>query len=250
MYCTNPNCKGKLLGRLTHATSRNALNIDGFSQASIEKFINYGWLKSIKDIYHLSDYKDKMYKLSGFGKKSVDKLFDNIEKSRNTNLQRLLYSLSIPLLGNTASKAIAKYCHDSSDEFIFITSNTILEFASISGIGTALVESLDSWWSENSEVFLELLEEFNLEKPKENNVETSNTLDGLTFVVTGSVNHFKNRTELQNEIIKRGGKVIGSVSAKTSYLVNNDIDSTSSKNTKAKSLNIPIISETDLLKMF
>ena len=251
LWCKNVNgCKGRLLGRLSHAVSKNALNIDGMSESTIQKFINYGWLKSIKDIYHLSDHKDKMYKLPGFGKKSVDKMFDNIEKSRNTKLQRLLYSLSIPLLGNTASKAISKYCNDNIDEFIFITSNTILEFASISGIGTALIESLDSWWSENSEVFLELLEEFNLEKPKENNVETSNSLDGLTFVVTGSVNHFKNRTELQNEIIKRGGKIASGISAKVNYLINNDINSTSSKNQKAKNLGIKIINEEELLKIF
>lgn len=250
LYCINPNCKGKLLGKLSHAVSKNALNIDGLSESTLEKLINFKWVKSIKDIYNLYNYKDIMYKLPGFGKKSVDKLFDNIEKSRNTTLQRVLYSLSIPLLGNTASKDIAKYCHDSVNEFIFITSNTVLEFASIPGIGTALVESLDDWWEENAEVFHELLEEFNLEKPEDDNTEVLNSLEGLTFVVTGSVNHFKNRTELQNEITKRGGKVVGSISAKTSYLVNNDVDSNSSKNQKAKSLGIKIISESDLLKMF
>lgn len=250
LYCTNSNCKGQLLEKLSYAVSKNALNIDGFSQASIEKFINYGWLKSIKDIYHLSDYKNTMYKLSGFGKKSIDKLFDNIEKSRNTTLQRLLYSLSIPLLGGAASKAIAKYCHDSVDEFSFITSNTVLEFASIGGIGTALVDSLDSWWEENAEMFFELIEELNLEKPEEDNSNVSNSLDGLTFVVTGSVNHFKNRTEVQNEIIKRGGKIASGISAKVNYLINNDINSTSSKNQKAKNLGIKIINEEELLKMF
>ncbi len=191
-----------------------------------------------------------MYKLPGFGKKSVDKLFDNIEKSRNTNLQRLLYSLSIPLLGNTASKDIAKYCHGNVDEFMFITSNTILEFASIDGIGTSLVDSLDYWWDKHAEEFFELLEEFHLEKPEETNTESSNSLEGLTFVVTGSVEHFKNRTELQNEITKRGGKVSGSVSAKTSFLINNDVNSNSGKNKKARELGIKIISEEELLKMF
>ena len=250
LHCTNPNCKGKILGKLSHAVSKKALNIDGLSESTLEKLINLNWIKSIKDIYNLYNYKDIMYKLPGFGKKSVDKLFDNIEKSRNTNLQRLLYSLSIPLLGNTASKDIAKYCHGNVDEFMFITSNTILEFTSIDGIGTSLVDSLDYWWDEHAEEFFELLEELHIEKLEEDNTETSNSLEGLTFVVTGSVEHFKNRTELQNEITKRGGKVVGSISTKTNYLVNNDINSTSSKNAKAKSLNIPIISESELLKMF
>lgn len=251
LWCKNVNgCKGQLLGRLSHAVSKNALNIDGLSESTIEKLINLNWIKSIKDIYNFYNYKDIMYKMPGFGKKSVDKLFDNIEKSRDTNLQRFLYSLSIPLLGNSASKDIAKYCHNSVDEFVFITSNTILEFASIDGIGPALCDSLADWWDKHAEEFFELLEELHLEKPEENNTDSSNSLEGLTFVVTGSVEHFKNRTELQNEITKRGGKVAGSVSAKTSFLINNDVNSNSGKNKKARELGIKIISESDLLKMF
>ena len=161
----------------------------------------------------------------------------------------MLYSLSIPLLGSVASKDISKYCHGSADEFIFITSNTILEFASINGIGTTLVESLDSWWNENYEMFFELLDELTIKEPEVK--ESSGTsLEGLTFVITGSLSHFKNRSELQKKIEDLGGKVAGSISAKTSYLINNDVNSNSSKNSKAKSLNIPILSEEDFLKMF
>ena len=113
LCCSNPDCTGKLLGKLTHAVSRDALNIDGLSEQTLDKFINLGWLTSIEDIYHLAKYKDRMIHLDGFGKKSVEKLLSSIEKSRETTLQRLLYSLSIPLIGKSASKAISKYCNGS-----------------------------------------------------------------------------------------------------------------------------------------
>lgn len=248
LHCVNPDCKGKLLGKLKHAVSKNALNIDGLSEATLEKLINLNWIKSIKDIYNLYNYKDIMYKMPGFGKKSVDKLFDSIEKSRDTNLQRLLYSLSIPLLGNTASKDIAQYCHGDVDEFTFITSNTILEFASIGGIGTALVESLDNWWDEHAEEFFELLEELHIEKPKEKTATTSKIdLSGKSFVITGNLSHFSNRDELKALLESLGAKVSGSVSAKTFALICNDKYSNTGKSKKAKELGVNCWSEDDLL---
>ena len=251
LYCTNPNCKGRLLGKLSHSVSKNALNIDGLSEASIEKFINYGWLNSIKDVYHLSDYADKMKKLDGFGLKSVNKLLTNIEKSRKTTLDKFLYSLSIPLVGKTASKAIAKYCHNSVDEFIFITSNTILEFASIPGIGTALVNSLADWWDSNAEMFHELIEEFEFDAPEENKKtdDSSNILDGKTFCITGKLEHYKNRDSLVKEIETFGGKYVSSVTKNTDYLINNDKTSASSKNKKAAQVGCEIISEADFMQM-
>ena len=250
LVCINDNCKGKLLGKLTHAASKNALNIDGLSESTIEKFINLGWLNSIKDIYYLSVHENQMKTLDGFGKKSVDKLLTSIEKSRNTNLQRFLYSLSIPLLGKSASQDITKACNQSLDAFIGALMDGGKDaFTHINGIGDALGSSIIGYWNKNGSKIIELSKEFTFESP---NVvdEIPNTLQGKTFVVTGSVNHYKNRDELKADIVAHGGTVVGSVSSKTSYLINNDINSTSSKNQKAKSLNIPIITEEEFLKKF
>jgi DNA ligase (NAD+) len=251
LYCTNNNCKGRLLGKLTHAVSKLALNIDGLSESTIEKFINLGWLNSIKDIYYLSVHKNQMKTLDGFGKKSVDKLLTSIEKSRNTNLQRFLYSLSIPLLGKSASEDIANVCNQSFDAFVeALMSSGKDAFTHINGIGNALGSSIIGYWNKNGSKIIELSNEFIFEKPKIVLDEIPKTLQGKTFVVTGSVNHYKNRDELKADIVAHGGTVVGSVSSKTSYLINNDINSTSSKNQKAKSLNIPIITEEEFLKKF
>lgn len=250
LVCTNDNCKGKLLGKLTHAASKNALNIDGLSESTIEKFINLGWLNSIKDIYYLSSYENEMKTMDGFGKKSVEKLLNSIEKSRNTNLQRFLYSLSIPLLGKSASQNIAKACNQSLDAFIGALMDGGKDaFTYIDGIGDALGKSIIGYWNKNGSKIIELSKEFNFETPNVVLDEIPKTLQGKTFVVTGSVNHYKNRDELKADIVTHGGTVVGSVSSKTSYLINNDVNSTSSKNQKAKSLNIPIISEEEFLKM-
>lgn len=253
LVCTNDNCKGKLLGKLTHAASKNALNIDGLSESTIEKFIKLGWLNSIKDIYYLSAYENEMKTMNGFGKKSVEKLLNSIEKSRNTNLQRFLYSLSIPLLGKSASQDIAENCTIENTSSIgnfmqIMITDGAEHFRSISGIGDSLINSLNSYFNIHCSEIFELTKEFKFESPIVLD-ETPKTLQGKTFVVTGSVNHYKNRDELKADIVVHGGTVVGSVSSKTSYLINNDINSTSSKNQKAKSLNIPIISEEDFLKM-
>lgn len=251
LYCTNNNCKGRLLGKLTHAVSKLALNIDGLSESTIEKFINLGWLNSIQDMYHLSDHENEMKTLDGFGKKSVEKLLNSIEESRNTNLQRFLYSLSIPLLGKSASEDIANVCNQSFDAFVgALMSSGKDAFTHINGIGNALGSSIIGYWNKNGSKIIELSNEFIFEKPKIVLDEIPKTLQGKTFVVTGSVNHYKNRDELKADIVVHGGTVAGSVSSKTSYLINNDINSTSSKNQKAKSLNIPIITEEEFLKKF
>lgn len=249
LECTNPDCKGKILGKLVHASSRNALDIENLSESTIEKFINLGWLNSIKDIYHLSDHENEMKTLEGFGKKSVEKLLDSIEKSRNTNLQHFLYSLSIPLLGKTASKLIAEACNYNFDAFVgALQSGGRDAFVYIDGIGEALGKSIIGYWNKNGEAIVELAQEFTFEKPIVT-AKTNNSLESKIFVITGNVNHYPNRNALKADIETHGGKVSGSISAKTSYLINNDINSTSSKNKKAKELNIPIITEEQFLSM-
>lgn len=250
LMCENPDCKGKLLGKLVHATSRNALDIENLSESTIEKFINLGWLTSIKDIYYLKCHENEMKTLEGFGKKSVEKLLSSIEKSRNTTLDRFIYSLSIPMIGKTVSKLIAEKVNYSIREFITtMGTKRAVYFSSLDGISDKKISSIDSYWSKHSDMIYELSKEFTFESPNIVLDEIPNTLQGKTFVVTGSVNHYKNRDELKADIVSHGGTVVGSVSSKTSYLINNDINSTSSKNQKAKSLNIPIISEEEFLSI-
>jgi DNA ligase (NAD+) len=251
LVCTNPDCKGKLLGKLVSAVNRDTLNIDGLSEATIEKFINLGWLNSIKDIYHLSDYESKMKTLEGFGKKSVDKLLTSIDESRAVTLDKFLAALSIPLLGKSASKMIAESVDYDIHEFMKVMdSETKADyFRYLHGVGDSLIQSLNQYFSEHYSEVLDLSKEFMFVMPQSAIKERLNTLDGKTFVITGSVNHYANRNELKADIEFHGGKVSGSISSKTDYLINNDANSTSSKNQKAKSLNIPIISEDDFLAL-
>lgn len=249
LVCTNDNCKGKLLGKLSHAVSRDTLNIDGLSESTIEKFINLGWLNSIKDIYYLSVHENEMKALDGFGKKSVDKLLASIEKSRKTSLERFLYSLSIPLLGKSASMMIADSVDYEFDTFIGKMIKSAEYFRYLPGVGDALISSLNTYWKNHCSDILQLANEFTFETQKSIMSETTNELENKTFVITGSVKHYQNRDTLKADIKAHGGKVVGSISSKVNYLINNDINSTSSKNKKAKSLNIPIISEDEFLSM-
>lgn len=248
LMCENLDCRGKLLGKLVHAASRNALDIENLSESTIEKFIALKWLNSIQDIYHLSDHKYEMGLLEGFGKKSVEKLLSSIEESRNTNLEHFLYGLSIPLLGKSASKMIAESVDYNFNIFMQQMALTGAKyFKYIPGIGDTLINSLDNYFEKHCSDILQLSKEFIFES--KGNRHTNDSLKGLTFVITGSLNHYANRDELKSEIESYGGKVSGSISSKTSYLINNDVNSTSSKNSKAKSLNIPIISEKDFINM-
>lgn len=249
LHCMNDNCPSKLLGKLTHFVSKNAINIDGLSEQTLQKFIQLGWLKSFIDIYHLFDHKEEMYKLDGFGKKSVDKLLDNIQKSRNTELSRFIYALSIPLIGRTASKEIAKACYDDITIFIgMIKSNQLYKLVNdIDGFGDTMLKSLCDYVKLHMSGIEALSEEFIFEKREDNSSKAD--LSGKTFVITGSLNHYKNRDELISVIESLGGKISGSVSSKTSFLINNDTESNSSKNRKAKELGIPIISESNFLNM-
>lgn len=245
LHCTNPDCKSKLLGKLAHFVSKNAINIDGLSEQTLQKFIDLGWLKSFRDIYYLSEHKEEIYKVDGFGKKSVDKLLESIEKSRNTTLDRFIYGLCIPLIGGTASKEIAKFFNYDYEKFR--TDGITTHYSQIDGFGDNMNQSLHDYLRKNHMMISMLADEFIFETKSENsnNVDLSNK----TFVITGSLNHYKNRDELANIIEQLGGKVSGSVSSKTSYLINNDVESISGKNKKAKELGVPIISESDFIKM-
>lgn len=250
LMCTNDNCAGKLLGKLCHSVSKNALNIDGLSEATIQKFIDLGWLKSIRDIYYLYLHKIDMYKLDGFGRKSVDKLLSSIEDSRNTDLVRYIYAQSIPLIGHTASKAISKMCDGDLNTFVqYMISKGANAFGKIDGIGPEMIKSLRKWWDVNCLEFVDTATIFTFKKKEPVNVSGTD-LTGKVFVITGSLTQFKNRDEMKERIESLGGKVSGSVSAKTTALINNDIESTSSKNKKAKQLNVPIITENMFMEMY
>ena len=247
LTCTNPNCKGKLLGKLCHAVSKKALNIDGLSEATLQKFIDRGWLQCVEDIYHLPLYQDKISRMEGFGAKSTKKLMENIEKSKDITLDKFISSLSIPLIGTTASKDIAKFCDYDIEKFKLIMGKSPYKFTKIEGFGDKMAHSLFDWWSDNVKEFLKLERHFRFKKI-ENNINVDK-LKGQNFVITGKLHHFANRDALKEKIESLGGRVVGSISSNTSFLINNDVNSTSSKNTKAKKLNIPIISEDDFIKM-
>lgn len=252
LHCTNPDCPAKFISKLTNFVGKNGMDIVGLSEQTIELLVDRKWVTSFKDLYNLSENQIKLWKYHtvGFGEKSVQKILDAIEKSRKTTLDKFLTALSIPLLGKSTCKDISKYCNGDVDVFTFIMENTSLEFAAIDGVGVSATTSLDDWWQDNRIMFYDLLDELEIEVPEEKTEtnENGNRLDGINFVVTGSVNHFKNRGELQDKIEELGGKVVGSVSAKTNVLINNDIDSNSSKNVKAKSLSIPIWTEEQFLE--
>lgn len=248
LHCLNPNCKAKLLGKLTHFVSKHAANIDGLSEQTLQKFIDLGWVNSFKDIYHLSEYKETMYRLDGFGKKSIDKLLGNIEKSRNISLENFLYSLSIPLIGRSASKDISKACNYDISQFqTAIEFETDDIFMNIDGFGEEMNKSLHEWWSKYKYDFCELVKEFVFEG--NNNINSDLKLSDKVFVITGSLCRYLNRNELTNAIESMGGKVSGSVSSKTNFLICNDVSSTSSKIQKARKLDIPIITEEDFIDM-
>ncbi len=250
LYCTNDGCKGKLLGKLNHAVSRDAFDIEGLSEATLDRFIGMGILNSIKDIYYLSLHEKELKSLEGFGNKSVEKLLSSIENSRKTSLERFLYALSVPLLGKSASMMIADSLNYEFGEFMRVMTLTGAEyFRNIPGVGNALINSMNDYFNKHCSDIFVLSKEFIFETPKSIMSETTNELDGKTFVVTGNVNYYQNRDALKADIEAHGGKVVGSVSTKTDYLINNDVNSTSSKNKKAKSLNIPIVSEEQFLQM-
>lgn len=247
LHCMNPDCQAKLLGKLVHFVSKNAINIDGLSEQTLQKFIDLGWLSSFRDIYYLSEHKGEMYKLDGFGKKSVDKLLEGIEKSRNTTLDRFIYGLCIPLIGRTASKTIAKE-FGSGNATGFYDAWSDYDFSQLEDFGNTMNQSIHDFYNHNYRWISTLINEFKFES-SEKSSDTNLSIYGKIFVITGSLSYYKNRDELASVIEQLGGKVSGSVSAKTNYLINNDTESNSSKNKKANELGIPIISEGEFVQM-
>lgn len=249
LICANDNCKGKLLGKLVHFVSKNAMNIDGLSEATLEKFINKGWLNSFKDVMNIKDYYYLIAALDGFGAKSARKLIDAIEESKNTTLDRFIYSLCIPLIGRSASKTISQYFDGSFERFYNEGCLDYFVFENLEGFGFEMSCSMRQYLNTNIKMIKELADILTFEVPKKESVPKNINLVGKTFVITGSLNTFANRDAAKEQIEALGGKVSSSVSAKTSYLVNNDINSTSGKNKKAKELGVPIITEDELVNM-
>lgn len=248
LVCTNPYCKGKLLGKLTHFVSKNAMNIDGLSEATLEKFIDLDFVNSFIDIYELkNNFCEDIIKLEGFGKKSTSKLMESIEKSKNTTLDRFIYALSIPLIGRSASKTIAKYFNYDFNRFYKEGCLVYFDYEQLDDFGYQMANSIKDYLDEDITTIEELAEYMTFEIPDA--VQKNANISEKTFCITGSLEHFSNRDELKDKIESFGGKVSGSISKKTDYLINNDIESMSGKNKKAKSLDIPIITEEEFLKM-
>ena len=243
LYCTNPDCQAKKIKSFTLFVSRDAMNIDGLSEATLEKFILKGFIKDFGDIFEIGKFREEIVEMDGFGEKSFDNLMASLEKARHTTLPRLLYSLGIANIGLANAKMICKEFHYDLEKMIQATAE---EISSIEGIGPVIAKTYTEYFAdeENMRKFRHLLSHLELEEVKQ---ENRLTLDGRQFVITGSVNHFANRAELKEYIEQRGGKVTGSVTSKTDYLINNDVTSNSSKNKKARELEIPILSEEDFL---
>ncbi len=249
LHCVNPDCSAKNIRKFARFVSRNCMDIDGLSIETISKFINSGFITDYVSIYHISDFKDQIESMDGFGPKSFANLIDAIEKSRNASPANFINSLSIPKIGiDAGKKLIAQY---GTDGFIQRLESG-LGFEEIIGFGAEKSNSILSWYQndKNRDMFLRLISELNLQKLEPTVGNESGTCVGMTFVITGDVHHFKNRDEFKSYVESQGGKVAGSVSSKTSYLVNNDVESSSSKNKKAKSLGIEIISEDKFIEMF
>lgn len=247
LYCTNPDCQAKKIKSFTLFTSRDALNIGGLSEATLEKFIGVGFIHEYADIFHLDRYEQEIVTMEGFGQKSYDNLIASIQKASDTTLPRVVYSLGIAGIGLANAKML---CRHFKNDFAAMRSADQEELVAVDGIGGVLAEAWIDFFAnpKNQEAVDHLMAELTIEIEPEEDGEAA-VFDGLTFVITGSVEHFKNRKEMQELIEQRGGKVTGSVTAKTNYLINNDAASSSSKNKKAKELGIPIISEEDFIKM-
>lgn len=246
LYCTNPRCQAKHVKSFTLFVSRDAMNIEGLSEATLEKFIANGYVKDLTDLFHLDRYAEEIKNMDGFGEKSYENLQNSVDNARTTTLPRLVYSLGIPNIGIANAKVICRALGNDPERVMNATAEELDE---IPGVGDVIAKAYVDYFAdeEHRDVFRRLLAE--IEIPKEVETEDSRKFAGVNFVITGSVTHFANRAEVKEEIEKRGGKVTGSVTSKTNYLINNDIESSSSKNRKARELGIPIISEEKFLEM-
>ncbi len=245
LYCVNENCQAKHVKGFTHFVSRDAMNIDGLSEATLEKFIQMGFVKEFADLFHLNRYKDDIIAMEGFGEKSYDRLISSVEEARKVTPAKLLYSLGIANIGLSNAKLLCRHFDNDIEQIMHAGQE---EIVGIDGIGEVIAESLTDYFKdeENVRCFYDLLKEVEL---LQENISSDGKLNGLVFVITGNVEHFANRNELKAYIEQNGGKTTGSVTGKTNYLINNDVHSASSKNKKAQELGVAIISEEEFLKL-
>ena len=245
LYCMNPDCVAKKIKSFSLFTSRDAMNIDGLSEATLEKFIAMGFIHNFGDIFEIGKYKDQIVEMEGFGQKSFDNLMVSLEKAKKTTLAKVIYSLGITGIGLANAKVICKYFDDDIEKIRYADEE---EISSIEGIGPVIAGSLADYFKseENNQKLDHLLSHLHLVHEE---TSAEQVFAGKTFVITGSVEHFSNRSEAKEFIEARGGKVTGSVTKKTDYLINNDKTSASSKNKKAQELGIPILSEEDFLEL-
>lgn len=244
MLCTNNECPGKLINRLEHFCGKKGLDIKGLSRATLDKLIGWGWLYTLSDIFNLKNYRNEWIKKDGFGEKSVDKILDSIEASKHTTLEAFISSLGIPLIGRNVSKELAKRI--STYEEFREKINNRFNFASYAGFAESKTHSLWHYdYTDADNVYPYLSIDYTVAP-----TASVLTCQNSTFVITGTLSHFKNRTELKDFIEEHGGKVLNAISSKVNYLINNNVNSTSTKNKEAKKLNIPIISEDKFLELF
>lgn len=249
LYCTNPDCQAKKIKSFTLFTSRDALNIAGLSEATLEKFIGVGMIHEYADIFHLDRHQEEIVEMDGFGQKSYDNLIAAAEKASHTTLPRMVYGLGVAGIGLANAKMI---CRHFKNDFEAMRHATVEELVEIDGIGEVLAQAWTAFFSDgkNNAIVDHLLAELTFEAGDEESSEGADeAFAGMNFVITGSLEHFKNRKELQELIERCGGKVTGSVTSKTNYLINNDVASSSSKNKKARELGVPILSEEEFLKL-
>lgn len=245
LYCINENCQAKHVKSFAHFVSRDALNIDGLSEATLEKFIQHGFLKKFKDLYHLEQFREAIVNMEGFGEKSYENLIASVDKSRHTTLPKFIYGLGIANVGLSNAKMIVKALGNDIDSVINADRE---QLESIDGVGAVIADTFVSYFEkdDNKKAFYDLLEEMDIEKEE---VNEEQVLAGKTFVITGSLKHFSNRNQLKDLIEQLGGKVTGSVTRNTSYLINNDSQSASSKNKTAAKLGVAVITEEEFLAM-
>lgn len=247
LYCTNPLCQAKQIKAFTLFASRNALNIEGLSEATLEKFIARGFIKDFSDIFHLDRYEEEIKSMEGFGQKSYENLIKSAEQAKDTTLPRLVYSLGIANVGLSNAKVICRELDNDPQRLLDVTAE---ELNGISGVGSVIARKFVDYFAEEEhrQLFEKLLDEVHIPQAETQKKEKQ-IFQNMNFVITGNVKHFANRNEVKEVIEAKGGKVTGSVTSKTNYLINNDVLSSSSKNKKAKELNIPILSEEDFLGM-
>lgn len=244
LICENPNCEGQLINRLDHFCGKKGLDIRGLSKATLDKLLNWNWVNSFVDIFNLREHRNEWIKKPGFGEKSVDNILSAIDQAKTTSLEKFIAAIGIPLIGHTVSKELVKYIESYSDFRNKIQNH--FDFSVINGFAENKTANLLNFDYEEADKVAALLIFSNQAVQKENN----DSLKDMAIVITGSLETFKNRNELQQIIEEHGGKVTGSISKKTSILINNDINSTSSKNNTAKRLGVPILTEKEFIEKY